>query len=57
MNLITINKRINVPPILFSKQATEKTGIVNALPFPRDEKESVLCENPEATVTFVTAAI
>jgi hypothetical protein len=57
MNLITINKRINVPLILLSKQTTDKRGIIAALPLLRGEKESVFCENPEATVTFVRAAI
>jgi hypothetical protein len=57
MNLMTINKRINVPPIFFPKQTIEKRGIVTALPWPRGEKESLFYENPDATVTFVRAAI
>jgi hypothetical protein len=52
-----INKRINGLPILLSKQTKTKRGIVTALPLPSGEKESVFCENPEATVTFVRAAI
>jgi hypothetical protein len=40
-----------------SKQIIEKRGIVTALPLPSGEKESVFCENPEATVTFIRAAI
>jgi hypothetical protein len=55
MNLITINKRINGPPILLSKQTIEKRRIVIALPLPSGEKESVFCENPGAT--FIRAAI
>jgi len=57
MNFITINKRINVPPIFLSIQTTEKSGIVTVLPLSRGEKKAVFCENPEATVTFVRAAI
>jgi hypothetical protein len=53
----TINKRINGPPILLSKQRKKKRGIVTALPLPSGEKKSHFCENPEATVTFVRAAI
>jgi len=49
----TINKRINGPPILFSKQTKKKRGTVAK----RRRKESVSSEMSEAMVTFVRAAI
>jgi len=55
----TINKRINAPPILLSKQTKREKG--NCYRSTVVKKESVfrkkVSENPEATVTFVRAAI
>jgi hypothetical protein len=51
----TIHKRTNGPPILLSRQTKKgKGGIVTALSLPSGEKESVFCENSEATASLLS---